>query len=209
MSSPILAVSMYTRVTSQCALPLLPPFSSYMSENLALFRQRSCFWAPLSLWILAVTYLDRRTQAGLCLPWVRVTHFSFAFLSGWPLPCKKRLVLTLEESHLFSNSDLYCSAKICLFSWHSKKRREGNVKVHQPWIASVLLGIYVRGWSLGLKCCPHGRAGERKMGGKSFLQQVAGRGRVIYWGGNFKMFLPNENVDALSAWTVQATNDWC
>lgn len=48
---------------------------------------------------------------------------------------------------------------------------------------------------------------REKMERRSILQQVAGRERVIYGEDNFKIFLPNENVDALSAWTVQTTND--
>lgn len=30
---------------------------------------------------------------------------------GWPLPCTKSLVLPLQKSHLFSNSDISCGAK--------------------------------------------------------------------------------------------------
>lgn len=172
-----------------------------MSENLAPFRQGSWFWAPLCLWILA--WLKNR--AGLCLPWVRVTHFSFVCLPGWPLPDKKRLVLMLGKSHLFSNSDLYCSAKLCFHGIQKMERGECE-------------------GSSALNClCPSGDLRQRlifgvkilapwhswKMEEKSFLQLVAGREWVIYWEGNLKMFLPKENVDALSAWTVQTTNDWC
>lgn len=67
---------------------------------------------------------------------MRVINFSFMCESRWPLPFKKRLVLVLQKSHLFSNSDLYYSAKdlsaFMPFQPSKKKMERGNAKVHRP-----------------------------------------------------------------------------